>query len=46
MDALWQLIVTHFGSITPGFVLDLSIDYGVFLVGALGLYLLMFAGQV
>ena len=46
MDAIWQYVVAHFSTVTPAFLLDLSIDYGVFLAGALGLYLLMFAGQV
>ena len=46
MDSIAPWIAAHFASITPKFLLDLTIDYGVFLVGALGLYLLMYAGQV
>ena len=46
MDLIWQTIVDHFSSVTWGFLIDLATDYGVFLVGALALYLLMSAGQV
>lgn len=46
MDALVQFFIQHFASMTGKFLLDLAVDYGVFLVGALGLYLLMYAGQV
>jgi branched-chain amino acid transport system permease protein len=46
MDAVWHSVVLHFASVTPSFVVDLVTDYGVFLVGALGLYILMSAGQV
>jgi len=46
MGPIWQAIANHFAGITAGFLIDLATDYGVFLVGALGLYLLMSAGQV
>ena len=36
----------HYGNVTWSFLLDLTTDYGVFLVAALGLYVLMYAGQV
>ena len=41
-----QGLTAHFGGITWAFVLDLFTDYGLFLVSALGLYVLMSAGQV
>ena len=46
MDALWHAVALHFSGITPAFLVDLGTDYGVFLLGALGLYILMSAGQV
>lgn len=46
MDPIWQAIIGHFSGITPGFLVDLATDYGVFLTTALGLYVLMSAGQV
>lgn len=46
MDFILQTIVDHFSSLTWGFAVDLATDYGVFLVAALALYLLMSAGQV
>ena len=36
----------HYADVTWVFLLDLTTDYGVFLVAALGLYVLMSAGQV
>ena len=46
MDAIWPTLVAHFSTITQGFLIDLATDYGVFLMAALGLYVLMSAGQV
>jgi branched-chain amino acid transport system permease protein len=46
LQSILDAITAPFGSITPGFVLDLFTDYGIFLVGTLGLYLLLSAGQV
>jgi branched-chain amino acid transport system permease protein len=46
MEWIVEALAAHFGAITWAFLLDLATDYGVFLVGALGLYLLMSAGQV
>jgi branched-chain amino acid transport system permease protein len=46
MDPIWQAISGHFSAITPSFLIDLATDYGVFLMAALGLYVLMSAGQV
>jgi branched-chain amino acid transport system permease protein len=46
LDTLLGFLASQFAPITPGFVLDLCTDYGIFLIGALGLYLLMSAGQV
>ena len=37
---------SHYADVTWVFLLDLGTDYGVFLVAALGLYVLMTAGQV
>lgn len=37
---------SHYADVTWLFLLDLGTDYGVFLVAALGLYVLMSAGQV
>jgi branched-chain amino acid transport system permease protein len=41
-----NMIAAQFSSITPGFIVDLLTDYGIFLTGTLGLYLLLSAGQV
>lgn len=46
MEWVTASLTAHFGAITSAFLLDLATDYGVFLLAALGLYLLMSAGQV
>jgi branched-chain amino acid transport system permease protein len=46
IDSVIAALQAHYGGVTWAFVLDLSTDYGVFLVLALGLYVLMSAGQV
>jgi len=46
MDLIWNTVVGHFSGMTGAFLLDLVTDYGVFLTAALGLYVLMSAGQV
>ena len=46
MDLIWHAIVVHFSGMTGSFLVDLGTDYGVFLMAALGLYILMSAGQV
>jgi branched-chain amino acid transport system permease protein len=46
MESLWHALALHFSNLTPAFLVDLGTDYGVFLLGALGLYILMSAGQV
>jgi branched-chain amino acid transport system permease protein len=46
LQSILDTITAQFGSITPSFILDLFTDYGIFLVGTLGLYLLLSAGQV
>lgn len=46
LDALVAGLQAHYAGVTPVFLLDLATDYGVFLVAALGLYILMSAGQV
>lgn len=46
MDLIWHAIVVHFSGMTGSFLVDLGTDYGVFLMAALGLYVLLSAGQV
>jgi branched-chain amino acid transport system permease protein len=46
MAGFLDALAAHYGGITRAFLLDLVTDYAVFLVAALGLYLLMSAGQV
>lgn len=46
MEMLWDAVVAHFSGMTASFLIDLATDYGVFLMAALGLYVLMSAGQV
>jgi branched-chain amino acid transport system permease protein len=46
LAAVMAGIEAHYGNVTWIFLLDLATDYGVFLVAALGLYVLMSAGQV
>lgn len=46
MTDLGAAVIEHFTGITWAFVVDLAIDWAVFLVAALGLYVLMSAGQV
>src|SRR5262245_51658725 len=45
-DAIVAALRAHYGGLTWAFVRDVLTDYGVFLVIALGLYVLMCAGQV
>ena len=44
-EATWQGLVQHYATVTWAFLLDLAVDYGVFLVSALGLFVLFAAGQ-
>jgi len=44
--SMLTILAAQLGGITPGFVIDLLTDYGIFLIGCLGLYLLLSAGQV
>jgi len=46
LDSIVAALQAHYGGVTWAFMLDLTTDYGVFLVLALGLYVLMSAGQV
>lgn len=45
-QATTQAFVTHYSSVTWAFILDLLTDNALYLVGALGLFILFFAGQV
>ena len=46
MATVLAALQSHYADVTWVFLLDLGTDYGVFLVAALGLYVLMTAGQV
>jgi len=46
LDRMVQGLLHHYGDVTWPFVLDLCSNYAVFLTIALGLYILMIAGQV
>jgi branched-chain amino acid transport system permease protein len=45
-ESILAALQAHYGGVTWPFVRDLLTDYGVFLVMALGLYVLLSAGQV
>lgn len=44
-EATWRDLALHYSSITWAFVLDIVVDYGVYLVSAFGLFILFAAGQ-
>jgi branched-chain amino acid transport system permease protein len=44
-EAIWSGLLHHYSSVTWAFLLDIATDYGVFLVSALGLFVLFAAGQ-
>ncbi len=44
-EAMWSGLLHHYSSVTWAFLLDIATDYGVFLVSALGLFVLFAAGQ-
>ena len=44
-DATWRALALHYSSLTWAFFLDLLVNYGVYLVSALGLFVLFAAGQ-
>jgi branched-chain amino acid transport system permease protein len=44
-DATWQGLSAHYAEVTWAFLLDILVDYGVYLVSALGLFVLFVAGQ-
>ena len=44
-EASWRAFVLHYSSVTWAFLLDLAVDYGVYLVSALGCFVLFAAGQ-
>jgi branched-chain amino acid transport system permease protein len=46
LQSILDAVAAQLGSVTPKFILDLFTDYGIFLIGTLGLYLLLSAGQV
>ena len=46
MATVLASLQSHYADVTWVFLLDLGTDYGVFLIAALGLYVLMTAGQV
>ncbi len=44
-EATWRGLVLHYSSVTWLFLLDLTVDYGIYLVSALGCFVLFAAGQ-
>ena len=46
LQATAQAFVTHYSSVTLEFIYDLLTDNALYLIGALGLFILFFAGQV
>jgi len=44
-EATWRGLELHYGAVTWAFLLDLLTDYGIYLVSALGLFVLFVAGQ-
>ena len=44
-EATWRGLVLHYSGLTWLFLLDLLVDYGVYLVSALGCFVLFAAGQ-
>ena len=44
-EATWSALLYHYSSVTWAFLLDIATDYGVYLVSALGLFVLFAAGQ-
>lgn len=44
-EATWRDLALHYSSVTWAFILDIVVDYGVYLVSAFGLFILFAAGQ-
>jgi len=46
LDRTLQGLITHYSTVTWDFIFDLATDNALYLIGSLGLFVLMFAGQV
>ena len=46
LQKIWRDLYLHYTAVTWAFLFDLLTDYSLYLISALGLYVLFFAGQV
>ena len=46
LDRTFHSFITHYSTVTWAFIFDLMTDNALYLIGALGLFVLFFAGQV